>query len=92
MIHDDALAALIRETFPDAEVGVFEYSGTGDHFNLHIRSAAFAGKSVLEQHQMVYAALGPALRDGRVHAVQLKTAPLEVSGIGSPVPPLSGKA
>jgi stress-induced morphogen len=77
MIDDDSLAALVRETFPDAEIGVYEYSGTGDHFNLHVRSAAFAGKSVLEQHQMVYAALGAALRDGRVHAVQLKTAPLE---------------
>jgi stress-induced morphogen len=77
MIADAALEALIKENFPDAEVGVFEYSGTGDHFNLHIRTAAFAGKSVLEQHQMVYAALRDALRDGRVHAVQLKTAPLE---------------
>ncbi len=77
MIADDALIALIRRSFPDAEVGVEEYSGTGDHFNLQVRSNAFAGKSVLESHQMVYAALGEALRDGRVHAVQLKTAPLQ---------------
>jgi stress-induced morphogen len=76
VIHDDALVALLQASFPDAEVGVQEYSGTGDHFNVHVRSNAFAGKSVLEQHQMVYAALREALRDGRVHAVQLKTAPL----------------
>jgi stress-induced morphogen len=44
-----------------------------DHFNVTVRSAAFAGKSLLEQHQLVYGTLKTALKDGRVHAVELKT-------------------
>ncbi len=73
MITHDALATLIRTALPDAEVEIFDPTGTMDHFNVTIRSAAFSGKSLLDQHRMVYDALGDALRDGRVHAVQLTT-------------------
>jgi len=38
-----------------------------------VRSRSFAGKSLLEQHRMVYGALDAALKDGRVHAVQIRT-------------------
>ncbi len=62
---------------PDAEVDIHDRTGTMDHFNLRIASAAFSGKTLIEQHQMVYAALGAALKDGRVHAVELKTQILE---------------
>jgi stress-induced morphogen len=58
---------------PDAEVGIFDRTGTMDHFNLTVRSRAFKGKTLIEQHQLVYGALKSALRDGRVHAVELKT-------------------
>ncbi len=44
-----------------------------DHFNFGVRSEAFKGKTLIEQHQLVYGALKPALKDGRVHAVELKT-------------------
>ena len=73
MIDDDALKELIRVELPDAEVGVFDRTGTMDHFNVTVRSRAFAGKSLIEQHQLVYGALKAALKDGRVHAVELKT-------------------
>ena len=73
MIANADLAALIRAALPDADVDAFDYSGTMDHFNLTVRSNAFAGKSLLEQHRMVYGALGDALKDGRVHAVQIRT-------------------
>ena len=77
MIDNDSLTALIRRDLPDAHVDIVDRTGTMDHFNLAIASAAFAGKTLIEQHQMVYAALGAALRDGRVHAVELKTTILE---------------
>ncbi|MBV8689246.1 MAG: BolA/IbaG family iron-sulfur metabolism protein [Candidatus Eremiobacteraeota bacterium] len=48
-----------------------------DHFNISVSSAEFSQKSLIEQHQMVYAALRPALKDGRLHAVELKTHALE---------------
>jgi stress-induced morphogen len=73
VIGDEALAELIRARLPDAEVGVFDRTGTMDHFNVTVRSKAFEGKTLIEQHQLVYGALKGALKDGRVHAVELKT-------------------
>ena len=73
MIENEALTSLIRAQLPDAEVGIFDRTGTMDHFNVTVRSKAFRGKTLIEQHQLVYGALRGALRDGRVHAVELKT-------------------
>ncbi|HUY41390.1 MAG TPA: BolA/IbaG family iron-sulfur metabolism protein [Candidatus Dormibacteraeota bacterium] len=77
MIDNDALAALIRRDIPDAEVEIVDRTGTMDHFNVTVRSGAFRGRSLIQQHQLVYGALRGALRDGRVHAVELKTVPRE---------------
>jgi stress-induced morphogen len=73
VIENEALTNLIRAQLPDAEVGVFDRTGTMDHFDVTVRSKAFRGKTLIEQHQLVYGALRSALRDGRVHAVELKT-------------------
>lgn len=73
MIENEALAALIRQEIPDARVEVVDRTGTMDHFNVTVQSSAFRGKTLLQQHQLVYGALRGALRDGRVHAVELKT-------------------
>lgn len=73
MIGNAALTDLIRSRLPDAEVGVFDRTGTMDHFNVTVRSKAFKGKTLLEQHRLVYGALEDAIADGRVHAVELKT-------------------
>ncbi len=73
MIANEALTNLIRDELPDAEVGIFDRTGTMDHFNVTVRSKAFQGKSLIEQHKLVYGALKAALKDGRVHAVELKT-------------------
>lgn len=73
MIESHALTSLILAELPDAEVGIFDRTGAMDHFNLTVRSKAFAGKTLIEQHRLVYGALRGALNDGRVHAVELKT-------------------
>lgn len=73
MIDNTALTQLIRTQLPDAQVEIFDRTGTMDHFNVTVRSNAFAGKTLIEQHQLVYGALKDALKDGRVHAVELKT-------------------
>ncbi len=73
MIERSALTHLILANLPDAEVGIFDRTGTMDHFNVTVRSKAFVGKTLIEQHQLVYGALKGALKDGRVHAVELKT-------------------
>jgi stress-induced morphogen len=73
MIENEALVALIRSELPDAQVEIFDRTGTMDHFNVTVCSRAFAGRTPIEQHQLVYGALRAALKDGRVHAVELKT-------------------
>lgn len=73
MIANNDLTALIREAIPDADVHVFDRTGTHDHFNLTIRSSAFREKPLIEQHRLVYSALKDALADGRVHAIELIT-------------------
>jgi stress-induced morphogen len=73
MITNDALAALVRAALPDAEVAVFDLTGTMDHFDIKVKSGAFRGKTLLDQHRLVYGALKEAQADGRVHAMQLTT-------------------
>lgn len=73
MIDNESLTALIRNDLPDATVDIYDRTGTMDHFNITVRSGAFAGRTLIEQHQLVYGALKAALKDGRVHAVELKT-------------------
>jgi acid stress-induced BolA-like protein IbaG/YrbA len=46
--------------------------GDGQHFEAVVVSAAFEGKSRLERHRLVYAALGDRMRQ-RVHALSMKT-------------------
>jgi len=73
VIDDEALTGLIRARLPDAQVSIVDRTGTMDHFNVTVRSNAFRGKTLIEQHRLVYGALRDALSDGRVHAVELKT-------------------
>jgi stress-induced morphogen len=73
VIENADLTELIRARIPDADVRIFDRTGTMDHFNVMVRSSEFAGKTLLEQHQLVYSALKGALADGRVHAVELTT-------------------
>ncbi|HEX9619969.1 MAG TPA: BolA family protein [Polyangiaceae bacterium] len=57
---------------PDARVELKDLTGTRDHWEALVVSAAFAGKSLIEQHQLVYRALGEAMA-GPIHALALKT-------------------
>lgn len=53
-------------------VEVRDTTGTSDHFEAVVVAAAFAGKSLLERHRMVHAALGDRMK-GDVHALSLRT-------------------
>lgn len=64
---------LIRAHLPDAEVTIEDMAGDGDHFAALVVSAAFKGKSRVQQHQMVYAALQGRLGSA-LHALAVKTA------------------
>jgi stress-induced morphogen len=68
----DEIARLIREGIPDAEVRIEDLAGDGDHYAATVISPAFAGKSRVAQHQMVYAALKGRM-GGELHALKLTT-------------------
>jgi stress-induced morphogen len=74
IMNKDTLTALLRRSIPDAEVVDFvDLTGGGDHLSVHIRSSAFRGRTLLDQHRLVYAAVQDARDDGRIHALQMKT-------------------
>ena len=64
---------LIKEGLPDAAVTIEDLRGDGDHYACHVVSEAFRGKSRIQQHQMVYAALEGRMGT-QLHALALQTA------------------
>ena len=63
---------LIEARIEGAQATVTDLTGTGDHFKAEVSSAAFAGKSMIQQHKMVYAVLSEEMK-GPIHALQLFT-------------------
>jgi stress-induced morphogen len=63
---------MIREAIPDAEIFIEDLRGDGDHYAARIVSRAFEGKSRIQQHQIVYAALKGKM-GGQLHALALTT-------------------
>ena len=66
------IARMIKESFPDAEVRIEDLTGDGNHYAATVISEAFRGKSRVQQHQMVYGALGGRM-GGVLHALKLTT-------------------
>ena len=67
------IEAMIVAALPDAAVTITDLAGDGDHYAARVTSAAFAGKSRVAQHKLVYDALGGRM-GGVLHALQLTTA------------------
>jgi stress-induced morphogen len=63
---------LILEALPDARVEISDLAGDGDHYAATVVSEAFRGKSRVQQHQIVYAALKGRM-GGELHALALTT-------------------
>ncbi len=63
---------LIKEALPDAEVTIRDLAGDGDHYAAEVISAAFKGKTRIQQHKMVYEALKGRM-GGELHALSLQT-------------------
>lgn len=72
MIDPKEVRAQLLLAFPDADVELVDLTGTQDHYQARIVSDAFEGKSLIEQHQLVYGALG-SLMHGPIHALALTT-------------------
>lgn len=66
------IVALIAKSIPDAEVHIEDARGDGEHYLAKITSTAFKGKSRVQQHQMVFAALGKKM-GSELHAFSFRT-------------------
>jgi stress-induced morphogen len=66
------IATLIEAALPGAEVTIEDLAGDGNHYRALVSSPAFAGKSRVQQHKMVYDALGGRM-GGELHALQVVT-------------------
>lgn len=63
---------LIKAALPDAKVTIRDLAGDGDHYAAEVVSAAFKGKTRVQQHKMVYDALQGRM-GGELHALALQT-------------------
>lgn len=72
MLTTDDVRKLIEANIEGANAQVEDLTGTSDHFSVRVTSPAFAGKSLMDQHKMVHAALGEHLTT-TIHAVDIKT-------------------
>jgi acid stress-induced BolA-like protein IbaG/YrbA len=77
MVTPEDIRSYIEKGLPCREVRV---AGDGQHFEALVVSEAFRGKSRIQRHQLVYAALGERMRE-EVHALSMRTlTPEEAAG------------
>jgi len=66
------IKTMIQESIPDAEIRIEDLRGDGDHYAAYITAPAFKGKTRVQQHQMVYAALQGKMGN-ELHALAIQT-------------------
>jgi stress-induced morphogen len=69
-VKADDIIAKIREALPDAVVEMQDLTGTEDHWQAKIVSGAFAGKSLIQRHRLIMAALAEEMK-GPIHALTM---------------------
>lgn len=72
MVDAEIIINRIKGSIPSAEIRAQDLTGGGDHWRLTIKASEFKGKSLIEQHQMVYKALGEMMK-AEIHALSLDT-------------------
>ena len=68
----EKIESLIKEAMPDAEITINDLAGDDNHYSATIKSKAFAGKSKIEQHKLVYKSLKGKMGN-ELHALALTT-------------------
>ena len=68
----EEIQKLIKEAIPDAEILIEDLAGDNNHYSATIKSKIFLGKSKIEQHKLVYKALGEKMGN-ELHALALNT-------------------
>jgi stress-induced morphogen len=72
-VETETIRVLLEQAFPEAELEVQDRTGTGDHFQVTVVTAAFDGLPLLDQHRRVNDALAAPLGDGSIHELRIKT-------------------
>ena len=72
-ITPSQVKASIEAGIPESIVQITDLTGGGDHYQAVVVSAQFAGKSLIQQHQLVYGTVREAMDSGAIHALALKT-------------------
>ena len=72
-ITPSQVKASIEAGIPESLVQITDLTGGGDHYQAVVVSAQFAGKSLIQQHQLVYGTVSEAMASGAIHALALKT-------------------
>jgi len=72
MFSADRIRSILEQQLPDCTAVVVDPANDGMHFQAEVVSTAFVGRNRVQQHQLVYAALGEHMRTD-IHALQLKT-------------------
>ena len=70
VMNEHQIKSMIEAGLPGSQVTV---TGDGRHFEAVVVSTRFAGKSMLDQHRMVYAVLGDSFQSEAIHALSVKT-------------------
>jgi len=73
MVSPNQVEDMIKTALPDAQVQVQDLTGGGDHYQAVVVSAEFSGKTLVQQHQLVYGAVRQAMSSEAIHALALKT-------------------
>jgi len=68
----EEIKSLIKAAIPDAEITIEDLAGDNNHYSATIKSKVFSGKSRIDQHKLVYRALGKKMGN-ELHALALNT-------------------
>ena len=68
----EEIKSLIKKTMPDAEITIQDLAGDENHYSATIKSKVFSGKTKIEQHKLVYKALGGKMGN-ELHALAINT-------------------
>jgi len=69
----DKIKQSIEQAIPNSEVSIEDMGSTGDHLQVNVVSSAFVNLSLIQQHQLVYAALQSEFASEAIHALALNT-------------------
>lgn len=71
----DRMEEKLKKSFPDSRFEITD-GADGMHLQVSIAADEFAGKPLVQQHKMVYAALNELLKSGELHSINIKTTAL----------------